>query len=1193
MTAVARGGQLRDTGPIMRMRLLLAALAAAAALSGSAALAAPADAPERTAAQAGDTPRDGAAARDRAAATAPARAAAKRKRATRKRAAPKPKPCRARKRGNLYRSPGYAGVCKSPKTNPAPPLPPVVLGNGHDPEVAVDAAGTAHVVWSEDGGEGADVLRYCRLERGGKGCDNPPETRGLIPLQPGEARYNDDTGGPVVAVVGDDLAVITHRYPNVVDKPDGASSRTTYMWISRDGGNSFSGPAIVGDAEVNGVATVFGTPDAPRIGLISDTKTGGTFFQSIVPGLYNGAEANLGAGGPDRAYSGSLATVDGRPIAAFNDLAGTIFIRQWSGAGSPEDPGQWSETSVAGDQPRLAAGPGGAYMAARPRPGGGPLQVRRLNGVTPGPAVDVGTEGLEFQVARRDLTVDPGGNVRLAWVAHGSPNRLLERSSRDGARFGPARVVARTAAAIEQVDIGATADGGGFALYTTGGQAAGSGTITASPFGNQAATGLPGLGALAGGGLEPGTAIGCQEVTFGAVRVLAEGGCLLTAPGKPGVVVSEGMLRLNGLEIVPDAGVKILVGARQRTIDTTGTVTVQLRAGGAPIVLFRGELHIKLPSAGAGVRLASFDTAKFGVDVKGFPVAGDVDVFLKKDSVEIPVSLKLPKAFGGVTGQTTLRADNRRGLHVDSVRFAADQILLGPLLLDDLEASWTGSTDTWSGGGSVTVAGAGLELRVRFERGAFREGLVRVAPVPFPGVKLFPDVFLNSVSGRLGIAPTFIEAGVLVGAQPIAPPDTYVIAIDAQMRVTITPALALTFTGRGTLAGFPLADARLHADADGYVSARGNARIDLAGIVSAGGGFDGFFDTARGQFGAGMNMSGCIGEPPFGLCSGFDAVVSSVGIGACASKVIGFGYKWRGGGELLGPISCDLGPYEVKARPAGARAAQAPQSFTLRGGLPSATVRITGANGPLAVVLVSPRGERLTPVPVSDPGAASAPAVLAQSGANVHVGLRRPAGGGWTVEPQGGAAIASVAVANGVAAPRFSARIGGKGRQRVLSYRVVRQPGLTVRFFERVAGGARTIGVAKGARGRIRFAAGDGSGGRRRIVAIAERNGIPRLQRTVATFRAPGPVRPPRPRGLRVRRSGGGVAVSWRRAPGAATYAVKVAVSDGRTLLRVVRGRRVKVGGVRRADAVRVTVAGRSTAGRGGKPARAKLRARR
>ncbi len=117
--------------------------------------------------------------------------------------------------------------------------------------------------------------------------------------------------------------------------------------------------------------------------------------------------------------------------------------------------------------------------------------------------------------------------------------------------------------------------------------------VTASPFGSQSKTGLPGLGALAGGGLEPGTSIGCSEVTFGAVRVLAEAGCLLTAPGRPGVVVSEGMLRLNGLEIVPDAGVKILVGARQRTIDTTGTVTVQLRAGGGPIVLFRGELHIR------------------------------------------------------------------------------------------------------------------------------------------------------------------------------------------------------------------------------------------------------------------------------------------------------------------------------------------------------------------------------------------------------------------------------------------------------------------------------------------------------------------------------------------------------------------------------------------------------------------------
>jgi hypothetical protein len=682
-------------------------------------------------------------------------------------------------------------------------------------------------------------------------------------------------------------------------------------------------------------------------------------------------------------------------------------------------------------------------------------------------------------------------------------------------------------------------------------------------------------------------------VSYGAVQILSEGACLPNAAGKKGVKVSEGTLRLNGLEIVPDANVRILLSAKDRTIDTTGRVTVQLRAPNGPIVLFRGELHIKLPTSKVGAKLASFDTAKFPVDIKGFGVSGDVDVILKEDAVEIPISITLPKALGGITGATTLRADNKRGLHIDSVGFKVDRILLGPLILRNLEVSWTGSTDTWSGGGEITVAGVGMELRATFVRGAFNEGFVKVTPVPFPGVTLFTDVFLNSVSGRLGIDPTFIEAGALVGFQAVSPPDTYVLGVNATLRVTIKPLFAIDFRGSGKLAIFPVLEAHIHGDADGYFFARANAELDLADIVSARGGFDGFFDTSKGTFGATMRLNGCLGEPPLGACSGFSATVSSNGIAGCLGDFIGFGYRWGRGGELLGPPSCDLGDYELKSRAAGARAAQAAQSFTLAGGLPSASVKLTGSGGtPPNVVLVSPSGARLTPVPISAPNASSAPAVIAASGNTAHVGLRRPAGGAWRVEPQDGSEVTQISVANGLSAPAISTRVGGRGRKRVLVYRATRRPGLVVRFYEKVGSGARQIGVASAARGRIRFTAGDGRGGRRAIVAMAEQNGLPRLLRNVASYRAPGPIRRKRVRGLRVRRSGRTAGIRWRRSSGAAAYVVRITVSDGRKLLRVVTGRRVRVGGIARGETVRVSVAGRSAHARSGKAARARLKRR-
>ena len=76
--------------------------------------------------------------------------------------------------------------------------------------------------------------------------------------------------------------------------------------------------------------------------------------------------------------------------------------------------------------------------------------------------------------------------------------------------------------------------------------------------------------------------------------MLSTRGAFLSAPGKPGVKVTEGTLKLNGLEIVPDTGVKILLGTRTKSIDTTGGVTVQLRSGNSVIKLWHGELHIDL-----------------------------------------------------------------------------------------------------------------------------------------------------------------------------------------------------------------------------------------------------------------------------------------------------------------------------------------------------------------------------------------------------------------------------------------------------------------------------------------------------------------------------------------------------------------------------------------------------------------------
>jgi hypothetical protein len=53
---------------------------------------------------------------------------------------------------------------------PAAAATPRFLGSGHDPGVAVDRAGTAHVAWFYEPEGGQPVLEYCQVPRRGRAC---------------------------------------------------------------------------------------------------------------------------------------------------------------------------------------------------------------------------------------------------------------------------------------------------------------------------------------------------------------------------------------------------------------------------------------------------------------------------------------------------------------------------------------------------------------------------------------------------------------------------------------------------------------------------------------------------------------------------------------------------------------------------------------------------------------------------------------------------------------------------------------------------------------------------------------------------------------------------------------------------------------------------------------------------------------
>ena len=247
-------------------------------------------------------------------------------------------------------------------------------------------------------------------------------------------------------------------------------------------------------------------------------------------------------------------------------------------------------------------------------------------------------------------------------------------------------------------------------------------------------------------------------------------------------------------------------------------------------------------------------------------------------------------------------------------------------------------------------------------------------------------------------------------------------------------------------------------------------------------------------------------------------------------------------------------------------------------GLPQENITVTGTGGSPRITVTAPDGE------VVSSGAGGAPAqgkhmvVYSTPGASATtVLIGAPVAGAYTVAAQPGSPpIARIGHAAGLPEPAVTAKVAGKGRRRSLRYTVAPIAGQTVRFVERAAGAGADLGRAKGAKGTLRFAPADGPKGRRQIVAMVDQDGAPRRQLVVATYVAPGPVRPGRPRFVRARRAGSTLRVSWGRAAHAARYVVRIRLHDGTSRLYVVGGkaRSLRIRRVAKRTFGSITVAG-------------------
>jgi hypothetical protein len=704
----------------------------------------------------------------------------------------------------------------------------------------------------------------------------------------------------------------------------------------------------------------------------------------------------------------------------------------------------------------------------------------------------------------------------------------------------------------------------GSATGDTGGNPTGGGGDT--PGGGGGGTpgggGGTGGGATGGGGLPaPPNGVNdlCRIKQFGPLDILAD--ACLEVDKTTGAVTAKGSVSVNGLQL---AGASITFDAKARTVKSSGPVTFSI----GDTKLFKLPIDWKLPT-GNTFTLPGVDIGALGGKLKGFPVTGSADVQLVRGGVQIPLHVGLPKLFGGLSGDVTLRADNLSGIHIRDIHVKANLGAIGPLTLSNIEFTFNPDDDKWAGAATLTLPpkppAPALATNIGFSDGNL-DYLRNELTFPGEGIPVdtFDAVHLTKIRFALETNPDLkLSGGVTFTAGPKFG-ELRVAEINGDLSFTFPDGRPAILRADGTLnlLNIPVANAFLQYRTDGLITFGGSVGLDVFDIIQVHGSVDGWIMPPK-TFSVYGKARVCVGDIG---CAGGEVGVSSKGFAGCveiAGADVGVGYEW-GPSILWAPAwladldimfhGCSVGDYLVAAAPA-----QATPSRTVKvpDGLPFAVFRLTGATAPPHVALVGPDGRRIE-VPADRPSQSKTLGIVhIPSKKLTLVVLHKPAGGAWKVEPAADSSpLAAAGVAEGLPAPSVKAKVTGKGRDRVLEYRIKSVSGQRVRFEERRKGQAgASLGYAKGTKGRIRFTPASGPKGRRSIVALVESYGTPRAQLNVASYTAPPPARPATPKRLKVTRKGTKLLVSWQRVTGASRYRVIVKLTDGRSLLLLPGGK--------------------------------------
>lgn len=434
----------------------------------------------------------------------------------------------------------------------APTAAPIVLGSGVEPNISIDSAGTAYVVWQGSETSLSPKLFFCRFPRGASAC--APLTEFTPP--------GDEAGRPFAVANGSTVQVVQPRLFAA-----GTGSQNTYVYTSHDGGTTFDSGVVAGPTSSY---SDFAAGPGNAVSSVSSGETSGSYFLRVpLDGTVATGRALLSS---DHAYQGTVALDGANPVAVVLNLNGNGQFRRYSGSGDLNNPASWTPAVDIGtlDTPSLASGPGGLFLIAKNSPGGDAIESRKFEGSGFGAPVTIIPNG------RVDDAVQDGGGTLHAVGRDGKASEpaLFYATSNDGVTwssqdvpFGKVPVAIHAAVAP---------DHDGFAVGTFAGES----TVWIYP-----------IGAASQSSPVPATPVLAKTarvtIVSGTVYVKAPGAASFVKltgeaviPGESLVDTTHGKVRLT--TALPNGSlqsIELYEGIFQLHLQFSGLVNLELRGG--------------------------------------------------------------------------------------------------------------------------------------------------------------------------------------------------------------------------------------------------------------------------------------------------------------------------------------------------------------------------------------------------------------------------------------------------------------------------------------------------------------------------------------------------------------------------------------------------------------------------------------